>query len=123
GGPRARAVGTGAPSLTRFGWREVARAIDLGWTFGVILAWAVLKHLLRHPTAVVRGWRRGPARTALGVAASEGVVEAFMAMGPTYVKLGQMIASSPGMFPTALADACLRTLHDVKPFPAETARE
>jgi predicted unusual protein kinase regulating ubiquinone biosynthesis (AarF/ABC1/UbiB family) len=112
-----------APSLTRFGWREVARAVDVGWTFGVVVAWTVLKHLLRHPSAVVRAWRRGSARTALGVAASEGVVEAFMAMGPTYVKLGQMIASSPGMFPTALADACLRTLHDVKPFPAEKARE
>jgi predicted unusual protein kinase regulating ubiquinone biosynthesis (AarF/ABC1/UbiB family) len=122
-GPPEPALRIVAPSLTRFGVREVARAVDLGWTFGVVVAWAVLKHLLRHPTTVVRGWRRGPARTALGVAASEGVVEAFMAMGPTYVKLGQMIASSPGMFPTALADACLRTLHDVKPFPADKARE
>ena len=36
-----------------------------------------------------------------------------MALGPTFVKLGQLIASSPGMFPTWLADACLRTLSDV----------
>ncbi len=44
-----------------------------------------------------------------------------MALGPTYVKLGQMIASSPGMFPAPLADACLRTLDDVPPFPAADA--
>ena len=44
-----------------------------------------------------------------------------MALGPTFVKLGQMIASSPGMFPAPLADACLRTLDDVPPFPAEQA--
>jgi predicted unusual protein kinase regulating ubiquinone biosynthesis (AarF/ABC1/UbiB family) len=37
------------------------------------------------------------------------------------VKLGQMIASSPGMFPASLADACLRTLDDVPPFPADEA--
>jgi predicted unusual protein kinase regulating ubiquinone biosynthesis (AarF/ABC1/UbiB family) len=122
-GPPEPALRIVAPSLTRFGWREVARAVEVGFTFGTIVAWAVLRHLLRHPTTVVRAARRGPARAALAVAASQGVVEAFMTMGPTYVKLGQMIASSPGMFPTPLADACLRTLHDVKPFPADRARQ
>ena len=52
---------------------------------------------------------------------STALVEAFVALGPTFVKLGQMIASSPGMFPAPLADACLRTLDDVPPFPAGEA--
>ena len=37
------------------------------------------------------------------------------------MKLGQLIASSPGMFPAPLADACMRTLDDVPPFPADHA--
>ena len=44
-----------------------------------------------------------------------------MTLGPTFVKLGQLVASSPGMFPRSLADACLRTLDDVPPFPTAEA--
>jgi predicted unusual protein kinase regulating ubiquinone biosynthesis (AarF/ABC1/UbiB family) len=101
------------PTLARFGLREVARAVEIGVVLTVWIGRAVLRHLLGHP----RAWRAGLAR-----AASDGAVEAFMVLGPTFVKLGQMIASSPGMFPAALADACLRTLDEVKPFPAEMAR-
>ena len=53
---------------------------------------------------------------------SEGLVQAFDLLGPTFVKLGQLIASSPGLFPRPLADACLRFLDEVPPFPVETAR-
>ena len=45
-----------------------------------------------------------------------------MVLGPTFVKLGQMIASSPSVFPAPLADACLRCLDDVPPVPASAAR-
>jgi predicted unusual protein kinase regulating ubiquinone biosynthesis (AarF/ABC1/UbiB family) len=53
----------------------------------------------------------------------DAVVDAFFVLGPTFVKLGQMIASSPGLFPKALADACLRCLDEVPPFPAAIARQ
>jgi predicted unusual protein kinase regulating ubiquinone biosynthesis (AarF/ABC1/UbiB family) len=76
---------------------------------------------VRHPRRTLRLRRDRAARRALGEAASRGLVEGFMALGPTFVKLGQMIASSPGMFPAPLADACLRTLDDVPPFPADRA--
>ena len=70
----------------------------------------------------VLGLRRdATARRALADTAATALVEAFMTLGPTFVKLGQMIASSPGMFPAPLADACLRTLDDVPPFPAHEA--
>ena len=42
-GPPEPALRIVAPSLTRFGWREVARAIEVGWTFAVVVAWAVLR--------------------------------------------------------------------------------
>jgi predicted unusual protein kinase regulating ubiquinone biosynthesis (AarF/ABC1/UbiB family) len=97
------------PSLTRFGWREVVRAVEIALVLAVWIPWVVLRRLPR-------------SRASLARAASEGTVEAFIVLGPTYVKLGQMIASSPGMFPSSLADACLRTLDDVPPFPVHQVR-
>jgi len=109
------------PSLTRFGWREAARGAEIWLVLGLFLARAVAVHVAGRPRDLLR-LRRDPAtRRALADAAATGLVEAFMALGPTYVKLGQMIASSPGMFPAPLADACLRTLDDVPPFPADAA--
>jgi predicted unusual protein kinase regulating ubiquinone biosynthesis (AarF/ABC1/UbiB family) len=110
-----------APSLTRFGWRELVRGAEIWVTIALVLARAVLAHLVPHPGRVVRLRSDKEARLALATAASSGLVEAFVALGPTFVKLGQMIASSPGMFPGPLADACLRTLDEVPPFPAGTA--
>ncbi|HEX6418225.1 MAG TPA: AarF/UbiB family protein, partial [Acidimicrobiales bacterium] len=107
------------PSLTRFGVREVVRGAEI-WTVLLFhVARALARHTARHPRAAFRARRDPEARRALGAAASAALVEAFVALGPTFVKLGQMIASSPGMFPEVLADACLRTLDDVPPFPAD----
>lgn len=58
----------------------------------------------------------------LAVAGSEGLVDAFIHLGPTFVKLGQLITSSPGMFPRPLSDACKRCLATVPPFPSSEAR-
>ena len=63
--------------------------------------------------------RRG---RSIAEAASEGVVEGFEQLGPTFVKLGQLIASSPSLFPQPLADACLKMLDEVRPFDEATAR-
>lgn len=51
-----------------------------------------------------------------------GAVDAFERLGPAFVKLGQIMASSPGVFPAPLADACQRTLDEVPPFDRATAR-
>jgi predicted unusual protein kinase regulating ubiquinone biosynthesis (AarF/ABC1/UbiB family) len=71
----------------------------------------------------VAGWvflRRG---RSLFAAASDGAVDGLVALGPTYVKLGQIIASSPGLFPQPLARAAQKCLDEVPPFDARTARE
>jgi predicted unusual protein kinase regulating ubiquinone biosynthesis (AarF/ABC1/UbiB family) len=99
----------------------VVRGAEIWLTLGWSVAAAVVAHGLRHPRDLVRLRGDKEARLALGTAASTGLVGAFMRLGPTFVKLGQMIASSPGMFPTPLADACLRTLDEVPPFAAATA--
>ncbi|MGH9004298.1 MAG: AarF/UbiB family protein, partial [Acidimicrobiia bacterium] len=110
------------PSLTRFGWRELARGAEIVAVLWLWLAKSLVRYAVRHPRGVLVVRRDPAARQALAKAASVGLVEAFMALGPTFVKLGQMIASSPGMFPAPLADACLRTLDDVNPFPFAQAQ-
>jgi predicted unusual protein kinase regulating ubiquinone biosynthesis (AarF/ABC1/UbiB family) len=125
-GPYAGGVPAGAlrivcPSLTRFGWRELGRGVEIVAVLTRHVIGAVVRHLARRPSALLRLRRDRAARAGLGVAASAGLVDAFMALGPTFVKLGQLIASSPGMFPASLADACMRTLDDVPPFPADQA--
>ena len=62
-------------------------------------------------------------RGSLWSAASNGAIDAFEQLGPTFVKLGQIIASSPGLFPTPLAVAAQRCLDEMAPFDARTARE
>ena len=118
GGPPESALRVTAPRLTRFGWRELVRGAEIWLTIVLVVSRAVAAHLVRQPRRVPALRRDAQARTALAEAASTGLVEAFMTLGPTFVKLGQLIASSPGMFPRPLADACLRTLSDVPPFPA-----
>ncbi|HKY68363.1 MAG TPA: AarF/UbiB family protein, partial [Acidimicrobiales bacterium] len=109
------------PSLARLGWREVLRGAEIWLVLVLVVGQAIALHAWRRPRDLLRLRRDPTARRALADAASTGLVEAFMDLGPTFVKLGQMIASSPGMFPEPLADACLRTLDDVPPFPAEEA--
>ena len=53
-------------------------------------------------------WRTGAAREAR---------RAFGELGPTYVKLAQLIASSPGLFPEVLSDEFRSLLDRVPPAP------
>ena len=113
-GPPADALRVDAPPLDEFGFAEVRRAIVTGWIIGFSIVVALLqrrwKVLRRRP---VDGWWE---------VLSSGVVDAFEKLGPAYVKVGQMIASSPGVFPETLADACQRTLDEVPPFDGATTR-
>jgi predicted unusual protein kinase regulating ubiquinone biosynthesis (AarF/ABC1/UbiB family) len=109
-GVPADALTVRSPRLGRFGVAEVTRMALIT----VVMAACVLRALALR---VVRR-RRGPWSTV----AAEGLVDAFERLGPTFVKLGQLVASSPGLFPTPLADACLRCLDEVPPFDGDTAR-
>ena len=120
-GPPPEALRVEAPSLRWFGPRELVRYAEIWLVLALWVLRAVAAHVLRHPRQALRARRDRDARRAVGAAASEGLVDAFLRLGPTFVKLGQLIASSPGMFPRPLADACLRTLATVPPFPADRA--
>jgi predicted unusual protein kinase regulating ubiquinone biosynthesis (AarF/ABC1/UbiB family) len=105
-GPPADALRVDLPDLTKVGWRDALRLVVVWWT----IAWCVTR------ATVVRRKR------SLAGAASEGLVDAFERLGPTFVKAGQLITSSPGVFPAPLAEACKRCLDEVPPFPAEQVR-
>lgn len=92
--------------LSRFGWSEFTRIIQAMF----VLSWAVLRSLPRRLTGRYK---------TIGEAVAEGVIDGFIIMGPTYVKLGQVIASSPGLFPDWLAGPARRSLDEVPPFPVE----
>ena len=100
------------PSLEGFGITELRRIVVVV----AVLVAAVVVRVLRD-AARLRGGRR-----ALAIVASEGLVDGFERLGPTFVKVGQLIASAPGVFPPVLADAALRCLDEVPPFDGATAR-
>ena len=53
---------------------------------------------------------------------ADGVIDGFISLGPTFVKLGQVIASSSGIFPVWLAGPARRCLDEVPPFPTALVR-
>jgi predicted unusual protein kinase regulating ubiquinone biosynthesis (AarF/ABC1/UbiB family) len=109
-GPPPEALAVDAPPLDRFGLEELRRTFVIGF----VLVAAVLR--------AAAGWvvrRRG---RSFAQAVSVGVVDGFEVLGPTFVKLGQLIASSPSLFPKPLVEACAKTLDEVGPFDAATVR-
>lgn len=114
-GPPADHLRVDAPALDWFGLTELRRGI----TVVVVLTWSVVAALLRRRFEVV--FRRNEVLPWWD-AACGGAVDAFEKLGPAFVKLGQLMASSPGVFPEPLANACQRTLDEVPPFDSATAR-
>ena len=108
-GPPAKDLEVEVPSISKFGVAELRR---------IIVVYLVLSLCIARRMAT---WVLHPRRETPFTAASNGAVDAFERLGPTFVKLGQLIASSPGIFPAPIANACLRCLDDVPPFPGSEA--
>ncbi|MHB1504198.1 MAG: ABC1 kinase family protein [Acidimicrobiales bacterium] len=128
--------------------RDAARAVVVCWVMTTRVLTAVVTAVVTATVRTVAKGESGPAgceiepcgcladasptgpsgrddgwwRSQITDAVAGGMVDAFIALGPTFVKLGQLIASAPGVFPTPLATACQRCLDAVPPFPAEQAR-
>ena len=56
------------------------------------------------------------------VALARALRKSFVELGPTFVKLGQLIASSPGIFPPVFSEEFRRLLDDVPPEKPATVR-
>lgn len=110
-GPPADALEVETPPLESFGFGELRRMVVIY----TVLLLSILGALARR---LVRLRRRGTWFDA----GSEGAVTGFIRLGPTFVKLGQLISSSPGLFPPPLAKASRRCLDEVPPFRPEIVR-
>ncbi|WP_051580004.1 ABC1 kinase family protein [Pseudonocardia acaciae] len=110
-GPPAEALGVRRPPLDRFGLAELGRIVVVCAVLGGGLLRAWLRWAL--------GRHGGRTRAE---ALSDGAIDAFGRLGPMFVKLGQLMASSPGLFPYPLSEAAGRCLDDMPPFPAARAR-
>ncbi|WP_067478423.1 ABC1 kinase family protein [Nocardia amamiensis] len=116
--PPAEAFAVDRPRLDAFGVPEALRMLAIALVFGVALTRRAIVEAARS----VLGMRGRAGRRTRREVLADGVVDAFERLGPMFVKLGQLIASSSGAFPRELSDACLRCLDDVPPFPAAAAR-
>src|SRR5204862_2017526 len=90
-GPPPAALEVDAPSLTAFGLREIRHMVEIALVVLLVLVRTLARVIIKRG----RAWA-----TEL----SEGLVQALELLGPTLVKLGQLIASSPGLFPRPLPD-------------------
>jgi len=87
------------PSLTAFGWRELQRALAIALLGTVAVVMALGRRLLRI----------GRARGVTWIAAICERHRRRVHGARTHLReAGQMVASSPSVFPKPLADACLR---------------
>src|SRR5690606_15441094 len=100
GGRRVRIERLNPDEVTHFRVRELGRAVTTARVLG---------------RAVVSAARPGTAPRP--VRAARAVRDAFEELGPTYVKLAQLVASSPGLFPDVLADELRSCLDRVPPVP------
>lgn len=87
---------------------DAARLVEIVLTLARHGAVVVVR---RGPFIALRLRRHGP--RALSVA----LRRSFVDLGPTFVKLGQLIASSPGLFPDVLASEFRSLLDAVPPIP------
>lgn len=109
-GPPPEALAVDAPSLTEFRLQELRRMVTVAAVLAVFIARALGR-------GAIRRLRHREGVSTWAQVGADGLVDALIHLGPTYVKLGQIVASSPGLFPDLLATACRRCLDSVPPFP------
>ena len=109
-GPPPSALSAEAPPLRQFRMADVTRLVVVISVLSVWVLRALAARALR---------RRG---TSIAATACDGLIDGFIHLGPTFVKAGQIIASSGVMFPDVLATAARRCLDSVPSFPSEQAR-
>ena len=115
-GPPPKALEVDTPPLVGGGLRELQRMVVIY----AVLFLSVIASLARGFVGRFFGRNRDDTMFDAG---SRGAVDGFIRLGPTFVKLGQLIASSPGLFPAPLSSAARRCLDEVPPFPAAVVRK
>lgn len=109
-GPPPSTPDADTPPLTTFHLRDLGRFMVVVAVLGTSVLRSLTTRLLR---------RRSH---GLAVAACDGLIDGFIMLGPTFVKAGQILASSGALVPEPLVVAARRCLDAVPPFPGHAAR-
>ena len=97
-------------------WKQIARLL---WKYGRS---DLVSRLGTDPALLEEEDKANPQHTGADSPASQ-LADDLEAMGPTYVKLGQVLASRPDLLPEAYTKSLARLQDDVKPFPFEEVRQ
>lgn len=111
-GPAAAGVEEGV-DLRKLSPGDARRLLEVVFTFarhGLVIV------VRRGPYLVLSVRHRGPRAVAVALRKS------FADLGPTYVKFGQLVASSPGLFPKVFCDEFRHLLDHVPPEPTSVVR-
>lgn len=110
--PKHEVLTTGF-DLRRFSPADAARLLKIVFTFA---GNGLLVVARKGPRIVLRP------REQATEAAAQALRRSFTELGPTFVKFGQMIASSPGLFPEPVTSELRQLLDSVKPEPTRIVR-
>ncbi len=105
---RTRRLAEATIDLRHVAPTDVTRLVEIVFT---LMRHGVLTVVRRGPYLVMQPRDRAPRAMAVALRHS------FAHLGPTFVKLGQLIASSPGLFPDAFSQEFRRLLDSVPPEP------
>jgi predicted unusual protein kinase regulating ubiquinone biosynthesis (AarF/ABC1/UbiB family) len=99
---------------------DLALLVGAALFFVALLASSTLRRVLLAATVGARYLAEGVMRRLRGerAIAPELVRRAFEELGPTYIKLGQIVASSHGLFPRRYVEEFQKCLDRVRPFDA-----
>jgi len=97
-------------------WKQIARLL---WKYGRS---DLVSRLGTDPALLEEEDKANPQHTGADSPASQ-LADDLEAMGPTYVKLGQVLASRPDLLPEAYTKSLARLQDDVKPFAFEEVRQ
>jgi predicted unusual protein kinase regulating ubiquinone biosynthesis (AarF/ABC1/UbiB family) len=98
------------PELRSFGLAEVRRF----FTIGLVMIACVTRALFR--------WLLHPRRASWKAATADGAVDGLLSLGPMFIKLGQLMGSSPSICPAVLSDAARRCIREVDPLDVATVK-
>jgi predicted unusual protein kinase regulating ubiquinone biosynthesis (AarF/ABC1/UbiB family) len=109
-GPPPEALFVRTAPLELYGWAEFRRQL----TINLVIIRCVIGAAVR--------WLLHPRRERFLAAVSEGVVDGFCELGPMFIKLGQLLGSSPSICPPVLSEAARRCIREVDPLDVSTVK-
>ena len=103
--------------------RYVLRLLHILWTLARHGTFTTLEHVPHAPRTLIRLAGMLRKRSLDAQRPGERMAAALVALGPSFVKLGQSVATRPDLIGEQTAHDLSRLQHSLQPFPAEQARK